>query len=155
METKKPAIWNSLWFLWLTTTIIYLVGFYFFGVSEGIRDLIARLDISDLGDVATLAIGLFVPFGMFNATALIDSVFRLFGGGFGMLMTILSCFRLMLVFILILLMIYNNKIFSSFNDRPLSKFFLNLLILFIFTVLIDLVTWHDPRSILILFIGLH
>jgi hypothetical protein len=144
IETKKPAVWNSLWFLWLTTTIIYLVGFYVFGLGK------TYFSISDLGDAVTSIIGLFVPYGMFNTVAIIQ-----LGLGFmSPLSVTLFGLRLILPLVLILLMAFNNKIFSSFNNRPLSKFFLNLLTLLIFTALVDLVTWHDWRSMLILLYGL-
>lgn len=134
METKKPPFWSSLWFLWLVLTALYLIGFFTFGISEGIYSLVAQSNLADLGDVVTLVVGIFVPYGPFNIFSTVGQMISPF---------------------LILLMINNNKMLSSLSQKPWSKLFVNLLILAIFTAVVDLLVWGEWRSVVILLGGLH
>ncbi len=140
--SKKPPVWNTLWFLWLTTTVLYLIIFMTYGISYGIADLLPfrfiyyPLTISVIGVI----VGLFVPFGLYNFTML-----------YGQSPLLL----LMFAIILVLMMVYNNKMLKSFVDRPRLKFFINLFILVLLTLVVDLLLWGDWRSLLILYGGFH
>ena len=120
MESNINSFWNrSRYSLWSYWIVLTL--FYLILGFSGIVPL-----------KFTLFIGLFVPIGFFNLMSMFTT------GYWG---TFLS------IPVLFLLIFSGNKQLNKFNITGIKRIVLNLILLFIFTIIIDLIIWHTWQSI--------
>ena len=120
---EKRSFWLSIWVWWAALTILYLAIFTGSGVkSNYIRFITAPL------------IGLFVPIGFGNFIGSINQ------NGYGP-EKIKNGW--IIIFPLLLLTLYiADKIAKKFAFNIILRIFYNLAILFILTLVVDIILWH-------------
>lgn len=126
MENKNP-IWSRLWFLWAILTLLYLL--LYLSIDSHLRPI----------EKVIYIIGLFVPFGIWNGSAVISSLSEMsYGESFILPAAIFSLFVIFL----------GNKILNHyFHLHPAIKLILNLAVLLLLTILVDYSIWGTWASL--------
>ncbi len=126
MKKLFPYPWRlSLWFWWLITTLVY-IGLQFSGLLK-----------SEGGGASPLSyahgfLGLFVPFGVWNGIAVLQTFF-----GWGLLA----------VALFIVMVFGGDTLISRYGvTSGTTKVFYNLLVLLILTLLVDVIFYGGWQS---------
>lgn len=123
---KIQSYRNSIWFLWIVLTAIYLLIYLLSGVEGPLVEKIV------------FTVGLFVPIGFWNGGAIVSSIYTLY-------------FLPILVLILFFLgMFILEKVSKKYGITGVAKFIFNMVFLFAFTILFDLAIWRCWASLEIL-----
>ena len=119
-ESSWDKVRYSLWTWWVVITAIYLLIPLLFGPLSSLASLIIR------------TIGLFVPIAQLSLMGIFIS---------GMPFAFLS------VPVLFLLLFVCNKALNRFNLTGIKRIILNLILLFVLTIISDLIIYHTWQSI--------
>ena len=116
---------TSIWGIWISLTIIYVLGAGFLEDFFG----------ANFANSIFLFIGLFVPFGIWNALGL-------------------ASIKTFWVLPLVLVIMFTaSKKVKNINLNTTQKILINLVVLFLLTILVDLAIWHKWCSWIILLGG--